>query len=74
MQVHTAVNIRWSFLLPLLLILVINTVWFFLFERVGLLVGAQMGTDGYQEIVENLARGSGYTSAVAKPSTIEYGT
>jgi len=52
---------------------VINTVSFFLFERVGSLVGAQTGTGGYREIAENLVRGNGYTSAFAKPSTIEYG-
>jgi len=60
-------------LLPLLLVLVLNLGSFFLFEKVGTVVGALTGTDGYKETAENLVKGYGLTSAPATRSTIELG-
>jgi 4-amino-4-deoxy-L-arabinose transferase-like glycosyltransferase len=60
-------------LLPLILIVVINATAFFLFNRVGSLVGADLGTDTYKEIAENLVRGNGFVSSPGKPSTMMSG-
>jgi 4-amino-4-deoxy-L-arabinose transferase-like glycosyltransferase len=59
--------------IPLLLILAINIAWFFLFVKVGTIVGAETGTDGYKEIAENLVRGNGFIFSRDMRSTIELG-
>jgi 4-amino-4-deoxy-L-arabinose transferase-like glycosyltransferase len=60
-------------LLPLIIVLVINAMLFFMFAKVGSLVGAETGTDGYKEIAENLLRGKGFVYAPGQPSTMMFG-
>src|SRR5712691_6437932 len=62
-----------SLALPLLLIVAINITWFFLFPKVGPIVGAETGTDGYKEIAANLVRGHGFIFSPGMRSTIEFG-
>jgi 4-amino-4-deoxy-L-arabinose transferase-like glycosyltransferase len=59
--------------IPLLLIVAINVAWFFLFPRVGGIVGAQTGTDGYKEIAESLVRGHGFIFSPGVRSIKELG-
>jgi len=59
--------------IPLLFIVAINVAWFFLFPKVGPIVGAEPGTDGYKEIAENLVRGHGFIFSQGMRSTIEFG-
>jgi 4-amino-4-deoxy-L-arabinose transferase-like glycosyltransferase len=59
--------------IPVLLILAINIAWFFLYAKVGAAVGAEMGSDGYKEIAENLVRGRGFTYSQSMRSRIELG-
>ena len=60
-------------LLPLVLVLAINVISFFAFDRVGDLVGANTGSDGYKEIAENIVRGNGFVYAPGRPSTMMFG-
>ena len=62
-----------SLAIPLLLIVVINVAWFFLFPKVASRVGAEPGTDGYKEIAENLVRGHGFIFSQDMRSIIELG-
>lgn len=59
--------------IPLLLIVAINVAWFFLSAKVGAIVGAETGTDGYKEIAENIVRGHGFIFSPGMRSTIELG-
>src|SRR2546428_3126635 len=59
--------------IPMLFIVAINVAWFFLFAKVGPIVGAEPGTDGYKEIAENLVRGHGFIFSQNMRSTIEFG-
>ncbi len=59
--------------IPLLLIVAINIASFFLFAKVGAIVGAETGTDGYKEIAENLVRGHGFIFSQDMRSTIMLG-
>jgi 4-amino-4-deoxy-L-arabinose transferase-like glycosyltransferase len=63
---------RWP-LLPLLLVVAINATSFVLFARVGGLVGAETGSDGYQEIAESLNKGHGFVFSPGEPSTMMLG-
>jgi 4-amino-4-deoxy-L-arabinose transferase-like glycosyltransferase len=56
-----------------ILVVVINAVFFFAFARVGGFVGAETGTDGYKEIAENLLQGNGLIFAPGQPSTMMLG-
>jgi 4-amino-4-deoxy-L-arabinose transferase-like glycosyltransferase len=59
--------------IPLLLIVAINIASFFLFPKVGVIVGAETGTDGYKEIAENLVRGHGFIFSQGMHSTMMLG-
>jgi 4-amino-4-deoxy-L-arabinose transferase-like glycosyltransferase len=58
---------------PLLLVALVNVAGFFLFPRVADIVGAELGTDGYKEIAENLLRGHGFVFSQGMRSIIELG-
>jgi 4-amino-4-deoxy-L-arabinose transferase-like glycosyltransferase len=58
---------------PMLLIVAINVAWFFLFLKVGGIVGAETGTDGYKEIAENVVRGHGFIFSQGMRSTVMLG-
>jgi 4-amino-4-deoxy-L-arabinose transferase-like glycosyltransferase len=58
---------------PVVLVFVINAVFFFAFARVGGLVGASTGTDGYWEIAHNLIWGNGFVYAPDRLSTMMLG-
>src|SRR5262249_25636983 len=58
---------------PFLLIVAINLAWFFLFPKVGVLAGAETGSDGYKEIAENLVKGHGFIFSAGMRSTMMLG-
>jgi 4-amino-4-deoxy-L-arabinose transferase-like glycosyltransferase len=60
-------------LLPLILIVAINTTSFLLYARVNGAVGADTGTDGYKEIAENVVQGHGLVFSPGMPSTMMLG-
>src|SRR6476659_5008970 len=59
--------------LPLLLVAVVNVAGFLFLSRVNGLVGAELGTDGYMEIAENLVAGHGFVATPGVRSIIELG-
>jgi len=50
-----------------------NIAWFFLSPKVGPIVGAEPGTDGYADIATSLVRGHGFIFSPGIRSTIEFG-
>jgi 4-amino-4-deoxy-L-arabinose transferase-like glycosyltransferase len=70
---RTTLSMKRFPLLPIILVLAINAISFATFARIGGSVGADMGTDGYREVAENLLEGNGFIYAPGRPSTMMYG-